>query len=80
MPKIRIDRELKSFVERVLPSHLKFHLFDMTTDMKVPSVFGILTGEYDFGEFIAFSVATRMTYKEAVKKNNIRALSISSIF
>lgn len=52
----------------------------MTTDMKVPSVFGILTGEYDFGEFIAFSVATRMTYKEAVKKNNIRALSISSIF
>ncbi|MCT6745079.1 YcaO-like family protein [Riemerella anatipestifer] len=68
IPKIKIDKELKCFVDDILPSHFELHLFDMTTDIKVPSVFGILKGSHDFGDFIAFSAATRITYKEAIKK------------
>lgn len=68
LPKIKIEGSLKKFVDTILPNHFELHLFDMTTDIKVPSVFGILKGKHDFGEFIAFSAATRFTYSEAVKK------------
>ena len=68
LPKIKIEGELKKFINKILPKHFKIHLFDMTTDIHVPSVFGILEGKHDFGNFISFSAATRFTLNEAVKK------------
>lgn len=68
IPKIKVQGKLKEFVNSIIPSHMKIHLFDMTTDIKVPSVVGILEGEHDFGKFVAFSAATRMTYTAAVNK------------
>ncbi|MDY3913520.1 MAG: YcaO-like family protein [Phocaeicola sp.] len=68
LPKIKIQGKLKKNVEKIIPSHMKLHLFDMTTDIKVPSIVGILEGEHDFGKFVAFSAATRMTYTAAINK------------
>ncbi|MBF1404515.1 YcaO-like family protein [Prevotella histicola] len=68
IPKIKIEGKLKEFVESIVPSHMNVHLFDMTTDIKVPSVVGILEGVHDYGQFVAFSAATRMTYTAAINK------------
>ena len=68
IPKIKVQGKLKKFVDKIVPSHMKLHLFDMTTDTNVPSIVGILEGEHDFGKFVAFSAATRMTYTEAINK------------
>lgn len=68
IPKISISGRLKTFVDKVVPSHMRLHLFDMTTDIKVPSVMGILVGKQEFGDFVAFSAATRMTYTDAINK------------
>ena len=68
IPKIKVQGKLKEFVKSIVPSHMKIHLFDMTTDIEVPSVVGIMEGEQDFGKIVAFSAATRMTYTAAINK------------
>jgi ribosomal protein S12 methylthiotransferase accessory factor len=71
VPKIAITGKLTDFVNAVVPKHMSIHLFDMTTDIKVPSIMGMLTGKHEFGDFVAFSAATRMTYTEAIQKTTL---------
>ena len=68
VPKIKISGKLSDLVNRIIPPHFELHLFDMTTDIKIPSVFGILKGKHDFGEFIMVCAATRLNLFEAAKK------------
>ncbi|MDR0603290.1 MAG: YcaO-like family protein [Bacteroidales bacterium] len=68
IPKISISGKLKKFVDKIVPSHMNLYLFDMTTDIRVPSIMGIMTGKHEYGNFIAFSAATRMTYTDAINK------------
>lgn len=71
IPKIAITGQLNDFINSVVPKHMSIHLFDMTTDIKVPSIMGMLTGRHEFGDFVAFSAATRMTYTEAIQKTTL---------
>ncbi|WP_157776892.1 YcaO-like family protein [Ichthyobacterium seriolicida] len=71
LPKIKIEGEVRKLIEEIIPDHLTIHLFDMTTDVKIPSVFGILEGINDKENFIAFSAATRYTFYDAIKKTII---------
>lgn len=67
-PKLIIDSDTRNFIEGIFPRHYKFHLFDITYDFGVPSVFGICVGESDFGKFIAVGASSRGTMQEAVRK------------
>jgi ribosomal protein S12 methylthiotransferase accessory factor len=71
LPKIRIDGELKAFANAIVPPHLDLHLLDMTTDVGIPSVLGIMRGHHDFGEFIVVCASTRSDYFSAAKKTII---------
>lgn len=71
LPKIAITGSLKQRIDEIIPKHFELHLLDMTTDINIPSIVGILIGSHDFGEFIAFAAATRMTYAEAIDKTII---------
>ena len=68
IPKIKIEGELADYTSKIVPSHLELHLLDMTTDLRIPSVMGILTGKHDYGELIVFCAASRFTLLEAAKK------------
>lgn len=68
VPKIRLDEDIQNFLKANYPPHFEFHLFDITFDLEIPSVFGILFGEADFGKFVAVGSATRGTYGEAAQK------------
>lgn len=68
LPKLRIEGELKAFVDAIIPGHLDLHLLDMTTDIGLPSVLGILRGRQDFGDFIVVCASTRSDYLSAAKK------------
>jgi ribosomal protein S12 methylthiotransferase accessory factor len=67
-PKIKQTKEIKDHLRERFPPHYQWHLFDITYDLKVPSVFGICIGESDFGKFVAVGSATRSTIAEATKK------------
>lgn len=71
LPKLRIEGELRTFVDAIIPSHFDLHLMDMTTDIGLPSVMGILRGRQDFGEFIVVCASTRADYMSAAKKTII---------
>ncbi|RCW26107.1 ribosomal protein S12 methylthiotransferase accessory factor [Marinilabilia salmonicolor] len=67
-PKIIIDKSIQSFINQVFPSNYEFHFFDITYDIKVPTVMGLCFGEAEYGKFVAIGTATRDSYKEALKK------------
>jgi ribosomal protein S12 methylthiotransferase accessory factor len=68
LKKFRIDGELKKFVDSIIPEHFELHLLDMTTDLNVPSVLGILKGSHDFGDFIVVCACSRFDFFSAAKK------------
>lgn len=68
LPKLSLDGALGEFVNSVVPHHLCVHLIDMTTDLRVPAVLGILVGRHDIGEVLLVSAASRFTLYEAAKK------------
>lgn len=67
-PKIIHTKEIQDFIERVFPSTYEFHFFDITYDIRVPSIMGFCFGESEYGKFVAVGTATRWTYKEALEK------------
>lgn len=67
-PKIYISNDIGKYISKLFPVDYKWHLFDITYDLGVPSVFGICVGTADFGNFIAVGTATRSTKGEALKK------------
>jgi ribosomal protein S12 methylthiotransferase accessory factor len=68
MRKIIISNDIKSYLDRTFPKHYKWHFFDTTYDLGIPSVFGILEAEEEFGQFIVVGSASRGTIGEAVRK------------
>ena len=71
LPKIRIEGELRELVNNIIPKHLEIHLLDMTTEVGVPSVVGILKGDQDFGDFIAVCACARYDLFSATEKTII---------
>ncbi len=67
-PKIKLSKEIQDYLYERFPKSYEWHLFDMTYDLGVPTVFGICMGENDFGKFVAVGSATRSTIGEAAKK------------
>lgn len=71
LPRIRITGELKQFTDAILPRHFELCLLDMTTDLGVPSVMGLMRGHHDFGEFIVACAASRNDIMAACRKTVI---------
>lgn len=67
-PKIIIDDAIQSFLDETFPSKYEFHFFDITYDLKVPTVLGFCFGESEYGKFVAIGTASRSTHNEALKK------------
>lgn len=67
-PKIYISDDIRKYINKLFPVEYKWHLFDITYDLSVPTIFGICIGTTDFGNFIAVATATRSTKGEALKK------------
>ena len=67
-PKIRITSEIQAYLDGSFPTRYEWHFFDITYDIKVPSVFGICFGEAEFGKFVAVGTSTRATYGQALQK------------
>lgn len=66
--KIRISGETAELVHQIIPQHFGVHLFDITTDIGIPVVMGIMEGVHDFGPFMVVCAAARATLREAVNK------------
>ena len=67
-PKIFISEDISTYINSIFPVQYDWHLFDITYDLEVPTIFGICMGHADFGDFIAVGTATRSTKGEALKK------------
>lgn len=67
-PKFFLSKDIIRYISQLFPVDYKWHLFDITYDLGVPTVFGICVGKADFGDFIAVGTATRSTKGEALKK------------
>jgi ribosomal protein S12 methylthiotransferase accessory factor len=66
--KIIINKDIRIYIDSIYPKNYEWHLFDVTYDLEVPSVFGICFGENEFGKFVAVGSATRGTFADATKK------------
>ncbi|HKJ30257.1 MAG TPA: YcaO-like family protein [Balneolales bacterium] len=67
-PKLIIDKEIRNYINELFPSNYEWHFFDITYDLKIPSVFGLCFGEAEYGKFIAVGSATRGTNGAALRK------------
>jgi ribosomal protein S12 methylthiotransferase accessory factor len=68
VPRIRLTPDLEDYIYDRFPDHYEFHLFDITLDLGVPTVWGLCFGETEYGEFMAVGASTRSTYEGALKK------------
>ncbi len=68
VPKIIIDDDTQKFLDENYPKNFEFHFFDVTFDLGVPTVFGMMFGEADYGSFVSVGSAARGTYGEALQK------------
>lgn len=68
VPKIKITDDIRLFLNDNYPANYEYHFFDITFDLKVPSILGMCFGESEYGKFIAIGSATRGTYSEALHK------------
>ena len=67
-PKIIITEEISQYIDNLFPTRYDWHFFDITYDLKVPTIFGFCIGKAEYGDFIAFGAASRFTMAEALKK------------
>ncbi|MBN1483057.1 hypothetical protein EH223_14125 [candidate division KSB1 bacterium] len=66
--KILIAAEIESFLRRFYPPHYEYHFFDITYDIKLPTVLGMCFGKAEYGDFVAVGSACRSTFAEALDK------------
>lgn len=66
--KIKITREIEEYLKAYYPPHFEWHFFDVTYDLKIPTILGFCFGETEYGKFVAFGSSTRITYGESLKK------------
>ena len=67
-PKIVLSKDVKDYIHSIFPEHYEWHFFDITYDLKEPSVLGFCVGQADFGKFVAVGSSTRSTMAEALQK------------
>ncbi|WP_196890118.1 YcaO-like family protein [Aureivirga sp. CE67] len=67
-PKIKISADIRKFIDDHHTAKYEWHFFDVTYDLKTPTVLGICIGEAEFGKFLAIGSASRQTYGEATRK------------
>lgn len=67
-PKIKINQEVRHYIDSHFPAKYNWHFFNMTYDISVPSILGFCFGEADFGKFVAIGASTRATYGQALQK------------
>ncbi|MEO0732694.1 MAG: YcaO-like family protein [Bacteroidota bacterium] len=67
-PKIKIDADIRGYLDEHVPGDYEWHFIDITYDTGIPSVFGICIGEAEFGPFVAVGCSTRPTLGEAIRK------------
>ena len=67
-PKIIISPEIQNFIDSHFRISYEWHFFNVSYDLKVPSILGFCFGKSEFGDFIAVGSATRFTYGEALVK------------
>ena len=68
LERIAINEDICSFINGMIRTEVEIHLFDMTTDLKIPSVLVLGFFENEQGRKFAIGSATRWTYGEAIKK------------
>lgn len=66
--KIILSPSIQKYINQLYPNEYEWHLFDITTDIGVPTVFGFCLGKAEFGDFVAAGAATRDTFAAAIKK------------
>ncbi|MBY0244059.1 MAG: YcaO-like family protein [Sphingobacteriaceae bacterium] len=67
-PKIKITKAITEYIEGIFPTKCEFHLFDISYDWPVKTIFGLCLGETEFGKFVICASASRHTHTEAIKK------------
>lgn len=68
IPKIEIDRDIQEYLDKYRLGHYEFHFFDITLDIDIPIVLGMMFGKTEYGNFVSICSAARSTYKEAIKQ------------
>lgn len=66
--KIILSPSIREYISQLYPNEYEWHLFDITTDIGIPTVFGFCIGKSEFGDFVAAGAATRDTFAAAIKK------------
>lgn len=72
-PKIEIDETIANFISEYFPVEYEWNIFDMTYDIKLPTVLCMCFGESEHGDFVIVSAATRSDYSSAIKKAILEA-------
>ena len=68
LPKIKINKELESYIRKIFPPNYEFHFIDITSDLGIPSIWVIVKINTDFGDCIFSATSCRGTYSLAIKK------------
>lgn len=66
--KIKLNEKITSYIKTIFPVDYEWNLFDMTYDLKVPTILAFCFGKAEFGDFVIAASATRSTYREAIQK------------
>jgi ribosomal protein S12 methylthiotransferase accessory factor len=66
--KIKITEEIQDHLNEHFPANYEWHFFDISYDIKVPTVMGFCFGETEFGKFVAVGSSSRATYGESLEK------------
>ena len=66
--KIIIDNHIQDYITQKFPAEYEWHFFDITYDIKIPTIFGLCFGEAEYGKFVAVGTACRGTISEALRK------------
>jgi bacteriocin biosynthesis docking scaffold, sagD family len=66
--KVIIPSWLRRYIDDLYPTGYDWHLFNITTDIEIPTIFGFCIGRAEYGDFIAVGAATRSTYASALRK------------
>lgn len=69
--KLIITPSIQQYIDALYPTRYEWHLFDITTDIQLPTIFGFCTGSAEYGSFVAVGAATRGTYGTALRKTII---------
>lgn len=68
VPKIEIDQDIQEYLNKYGLGHYEFHFFDITLDIDIPIILGMMFGKTEYGHFVSVCSAARSTYREAIQQ------------